>query len=282
MAEPGFKVFRVSGPAPGPRVLLLAGVHGDEGQGPAALERLAAELGAGRPRLERGEAVLVPRVNAGALAAGAHGLDENLNRIVRRHERPATREQALANALLPLLEEADAVLDLHGTPAPTEPFAFLDDESDAVRAWAGALGAASLVAGWPALYAGEGTTTTTERAQILGKPALTVEAGRNDDPAAADFARECALRTLAHFGLVAPLPAPPRPPRLLRLTRVVRREGPGAFARPWKNFDAVRAGDLLARLESGAELRATEDAVIVMPFEAAETGGEWLYLAVPA
>lgn len=221
---------------------------------------------------------VVPRVNAAAAGRGAHQVDENLNRIVRRHDAPKTHEQALANALLPLLDAADAVLDLHGTPAPSVPFVFLDDESPANRAWAEALGAPYLVAGWPALYADAGTTTTTEYAQARGKRALTVEAGLNDDPGAADDAYDFALRSLAHLGLTAALP-PPSAPRLLRLTRVVRRERDGAFARPWKNFDAVRKGELLARYADGEELRSPDDAVIVMPFDQAALGDEWLYLA---
>lgn len=272
---------RFSGPAPGPGLLLLGGVHGDERPGQRGLERLAADLDAGRLRLEKGSAVVVARVNAAAAERGVHQVDENLNRVVRRHDAPKTHEQALANALLPLLDAADAVLDLHGTPAPSVPFAFLDDESAGTRAWAEALGARFLVAGWPALYADAGTTTTTEYAQSRGKPALTVEAGLNGDSAAADFAYSCARRSLAHFGLLAPSAPVPAPP-LLRLTRVLRKEREGAFSRPWKNFDAVRAGWLLARYAGGGELRSPEDARVVMPFDEAAVGDEWLYLAVAA
>ncbi len=273
------EAHRFAGPEPGPSVLLLGGVHGEERPGQRGLDRLAADLRAGRVRLGRGGVTVVPRVNAAAAALRAHRVDENLNRIVRRHDEPRTHEQALANALLPLLDAADAVLDLHGTPAPSVPFAFLDDESAGTRAWAEALGAPYLVAGWPALYAEGGTTTTTEYAQARGKRALTVEAGQNDDPAAAEFAHACALRTLAHFGLTAPAAAAATP-RLLRLTRLVAREGGDSFARPWSNFDAVRKGELLARRAGGEELRAPEDCVIVMPFEEAGRGDEWFYLAV--
>ena len=89
-----------------------------------------------------------------------------MNRIVQRHDRPATHEQILANELVALIEQSDAVLDLHGTPAPTRPFVFLDDESN--RSWAQALGADYLLCGWPALYAGGLTVTTTEYAQSRG------------------------------------------------------------------------------------------------------------------
>lgn len=264
---------------PGPHLLLLGGVHGDENPGILALVKLLERLHAGRIRLLRGKLTVAARVNASAAKAGLHFIDENLNRIVRRHGSPATHEQALANQLLPLLDAADAVLDLHGTPAPTRPFVFLDDESPANRAWAEALGADFLLRGWPELYAGGQTVTTTEYAQSRGKRALTVEVGRNDDLQSAELGLAFALRSLAHFGLTAPAP-PVAPARTLRLTSVVYRERDGAFARPWNNFDLVRKGQVVARFADGVELTANEDGFLIMPFEAAPIGDEWYYLAV--
>lgn len=246
-----------------------------------ALAKLLDQLHAGRIRLLRGKVTVAARVNAAAAKRGVHFIEENLNRIVRRHDASATHEQRLANELIPLIDAADAVLDLHGTPAPTRPFVFLDDESPENRAWADKLGADYLLCGWPALYSDGKTVTTTEYAQSRGKRALTVEVGQNDDAACAETGLAFALRSLAHFGLTSaasPVPAP----RALRLTRVVYREREGAFARPWKNFDTVNEGEVLARYADGVESTAPGDGVVIMPFEGAEFGSEWFYLAVPA
>lgn len=273
-------VHRFEGAAPGPALLLLAGVHGEEKPGVFALERLANEFSAGRLRLLKGSVVIIPRVNELAVERGVHQVDENLNRIVRTHAAPATREQRLANELIPLIEAADAVLDLHGTPSPTLPFAFLDDESPANKAWAEALGCDFLLTGWPALYEAAGTVTTTEYAQSLGKRALTIEVGQNEDRDAADKGFTFAARTLAHFGLIAPFSSAPKP-RLLRFTQVIHREPGGLLAKDWLNFDAVEKGEVLARY-AGRTVEAPESGFVVMPFADAETGKEWLYLAVPA
>jgi predicted deacylase len=125
---------------PGPRVLLLGGVHGDENPGMLALAKLIERLNAGKLRLLRGKVAVAARVNAAAAKRGLHFVEENLNRIVREHAAPATHEQRLANELIALIAEADVVLDLHGTPASTLPFVFLDDESPETRAWAESLG----------------------------------------------------------------------------------------------------------------------------------------------
>ncbi len=266
-------------PSPGPKLLFLGGVHGDENPGIIALEKLLEELKSGRVRLLGGSLTIVPRVNASAAKRGLHHVDENLNRIVRKHDKPVNHEQELANELIPLIDSADVVLDLHGAPAPSVPFAFLDDESAHNRAWADSLGVDYLLTGWPALYPSGKTVTTTEYAQSRGKRALTVEVGQNDDPKCAELGLAIALRSLAHFGLVIPVsPAPV--PRPLRFTKVIYRERAGEFVHHWKNFDFVKKGAVLARYTDGVKVLSTEDAFVVMPYAHSPVGSEWFYLAV--
>jgi predicted deacylase len=265
-------------PEPGPRVLLFAGVHGDEIPGVLGLEALAAELSAGKIQLFKGAVTVAARVNAAALAQNRHFLDENLNRIMGAPSPAGGRERGLAAELAALIETHDAVLDLHATQEPSRPFAFLDDETPACRAWADVLGVDFLLAGWPALYVAEKTLTTTEHAARRGKLALTVEIGDNADPHGPALARAIAHNALARLGVAAGGIAV-RPPRLLRLVSAPRRSGPGAFAKPWKSFDRVRAGEPLARYEGGEELRSPVDGFVVMPHAQAAIGEEWYYLA---
>lgn len=272
-------LFAVEASVPGPHLLFLGGVHGDETPGVLALGMLIDWFQAGKIRLLRGKVTIAARVNANAVKAGKHYLEENLNRIVYRHASPATHEQNLANELIALIDGADAVLDLHGTPAPTRPFVFLDDESALNRAWAESLGTDYLLCGWPALYPGGKTVTTTEYAHGLGKRALTIEVGQNDDHASAERGLTYALRSLSHFGLTA-LSAAPKPPRPLRFIRVVYREREGSFVHDWKNFDAVEKGEVLSRYSDGVEFTAPEDGYVVMPYASAPFGEEWFYLAV--
>ncbi|MBI5247240.1 MAG: succinylglutamate desuccinylase/aspartoacylase family protein [Elusimicrobia bacterium] len=269
------ETVRLTGPQSGPTVLILGGVHGEEKPGWMSVERLIAS----GPKLERGTALLTPRVNALAVSRGLHHIDENLNRIVRRHESPRTHEQKLANELIALIDSADVVLDMHGAPAPTVPFAFLDDEAAPNKAWAEALGCDWLITGWPALYEHAGTMTSTEYAQSRGKRDLTIEVGCNTDESSAARGVEFGLRTLAHFGLIGRRPAPKKP-GILRMRRLILREEAGRFVRPWANFHRVAKGELIARYDNGNEIRADEDSYIVMPFADAPVGAEWLYLAV--
>jgi hypothetical protein len=55
-----------------------------------------------------------------------------------------------------------------------------------------------------------------------------------------------------------------------------RSEG-AVFSKPWRHFDAVRKDEPIAVLADGEALAAPEDGFIVLPKEAAATGGEWFY-----
>ncbi len=265
-------------PEPGPKVLLLGGVHGDETPGPLGLEALAADLEAGRIKRFKGSVTIAARVNAAALAEKKHYLDENLNRVMGREPKPGSREGALAVELAALIEAHDAVLDLHATQEPSRPFAFLDDESPACLSWASVLGVDWLLAGWPALYEGKGTLTTTEYATSRGKLGLTVEVSCDADPHGPAVAKAIAHNALARLGLVAG-GILARPPRLLRLAVDQRKTAPGSYVKKWKGFDPVAKGEPLARLDGGEILRSPVDGFMIMPHESAAIGEEWYYLA---
>lgn len=261
---------------PGPRVLLLGGVHGDETPGPLGLEALAKDLDAGRIKLFKGAVTVAARVNEAALAAGKHHLDENLNRIMGGES--DSREGKLAAELRGLIDAHDAVLDLHATQEPSRPFAFLDDERPACRAWAEVLGVDYLLTGWPALYADKGTLTTTEYATARGKLAVTVEVSHDRDPHGPALAKAIAHNAVARLGVAAGGLAV-RPPKLLRLSADVRKKKPGSYAKHWKGFDPVVKGEVLARYDDGTEERAAQDSFVIMPHAEAGIGEEWLYLA---
>ena len=76
-----FPLSAFSGQSPQPRVVIVAGVHGDELVGPHALIELAQELA---PSELRGTVVLAPSANPLAFAAGRRKApqdDLDLNRI---------------------------------------------------------------------------------------------------------------------------------------------------------------------------------------------------------
>lgn len=97
----------------GPSVLLVAGVHGDEYEGPVALMRLFQSLA---PEAVSGRIVFLPMANAPAARAGTRcsPLDGgNLNRVFPGDPKGTPTERIahlIADCLIPAM---DAVIDLH-------------------------------------------------------------------------------------------------------------------------------------------------------------------------
>ena len=110
----GFRTLRLDGRDSGPTLLVVAGIHGDEGSGPEAAEILAA----GNPPA-RGRLVIVPAANPEALAAGQRWAPgwSDLNRAFsmdgRRDAQDRTAVRASALFAFIEAEHPDLLLDLH-------------------------------------------------------------------------------------------------------------------------------------------------------------------------
>jgi len=228
--------------APGPHVLLLALMHGNEYAGAVVLDRmLRAKL---RPLCGR---LTLGFANLPAFAAfdpanptASRFLDEDMNRVWDpalldgpRH----SAELARAREIRPAVEAADMVLDLHSMLWPSDPL-ILCGASARGRALAQAVGA-------PALAVADRGHTNGPRLIDLPRftrpdgsaTALLVEAGQHWDPAAVEMAAASIAGLLRHLGLLrhhATLPAAaPQPGRLLRpLLHLIGTDIPAALALP--------------------------------------------------
>ena len=104
---------RVFGRCPEPRVVIVAGVHGDELVGPHALVELAQELA---PSELRGTVVLVPSANPLAFAAGLRKAPEDgldLNRIFPGNIGGTATKRVADTLVRRVIDGADLVIDLH-------------------------------------------------------------------------------------------------------------------------------------------------------------------------
>lgn len=101
----------LQGKQPGPRLLISAGVHGDEFEGMAALRRLAQDRAADDLR---GTLTLVPVVNEAAYLRGDRVAEDGLDlaRTCPGRSQGSVTERT-AWALSRLIREADFYIDLH-------------------------------------------------------------------------------------------------------------------------------------------------------------------------
>jgi succinylglutamate desuccinylase len=187
-------IGKYSGDKPGPLVLFVAGIHGNEPSGVEALERVFADLHASQPAF-RGDVVGLAG-NLSALARGQRFIEKDLNRqwdedrVFRlRDSGPEglTAEDAEQAELIAALEDAlrgargDVFfLDLHTTSAVSAPFLTI---SDTLRTREFALlFSLPLVLGLEERLHG----ALLEFFYARGFVALGVESGQHDDPASVD------------------------------------------------------------------------------------------------
>ena len=289
--------------APGPSLVVLGAVHGNEVCGAHAIVRAIDDLTHGRLRLLRGRLTLVPVANPLAFAQATREGQRNLNRRFLPLPDPQDYEDRIPPQLAPLLAQHEVLLDLHSFHTPGDPFAMVGPRNNSGArepfaraaeelALARALGAQQVVEGWLEVYdraAGlrgelpddEGIGTN-EYMRSQGGYAVTIECGQHEDPEAIDVATRAIHGALAHLEL-AHVPAPPRfAGPAARLKDVVLRESPAdRLAQDWHSFDAVQAGDVIAHRADGTPVAAPYDGCVLFPHPEAEVGQELFYLAEP-
>jgi uncharacterized protein len=305
-----FEVHQFHSPIPGPRLIVLGAVHGNEVCGTVAIKKLLGQLAGGEILLQRGSLTLVPITNPLAYTKGTREGDRNLNRDFRPAVVVEQNEDRIANLLAPLLAQHDVLLDIHSFTSEGEPFVFLGPANNTgelepfalaqqEQSFAQAMGLQRIVFGWlPAFASGVKTRAalglsgglinskiaygigTTEYMRSIGGYAITVECGNHADPTAPDVAYQSIHRALVHLGLIAGNPATSIKHEVLELTAVFDRADPAdIFAKPWQSFDAVKANEPIATRANGIVLLAPVDGRIVFPNANATVGREWFYLA---
>jgi predicted deacylase len=312
-ADDTLRIHGFAALAPGPRLIVLGGVHGDETCGTTAIERTVAELDAGSLRLLRGQLTMVPVANPLARRLMRREGERNLNRLFKPTPpggQPADYEARITDLLCPLLDRHEVLLDLHSFQSAGDAFAMIGprDNTGTLEPFARAfeegqlalhLGTSRVVVGWLDIYAaglaqraggqpadeaaldfGRGTN---EYMRSRGGYGVTLECGQHQDPAAPDVAHRAIHAALRLLGMVeaGPDASPPPSPSLLRLVSVTDRlHEEDQFVREWATFDPVAKGEPIGVREDGSMLRADRDGFIVFPNATALAGTEWFYFAV--
>jgi len=188
----------LSGPRPGPRVLILGAVHGNEAAGPCAIEQFLAAP----PPLLCGRVTCVAVANPPAYAAGTRWVDANLNRLFDEGTAAGStaREARLAEALMPLMRDCDVLLDLHSTLKPAPPFIVVGREDAATLDFAQSTGVEEVIV----------ETFVPRRPYHLsflyaarhGAAAGVLECGQHADPQARGTAHAAILGVLAGQGMI--------------------------------------------------------------------------------
>lgn len=289
----------------GPKLIVLGAVHGNEGCGRAAINRIITECRSGALSVLRGEVTFVPVANPKARRQNTREGDRNLNRDMRERPQPGDNEDRIGYRLCALLRQHDVLLDVHSFKREGEPFVFFGPENntddleafrhaDAEASFAACLGTGMLIHGWldiyvsliaarerlnlPRLAVTEGFGTTEFR-RFAGGYGVTLECGRHDDPASIDVSYAAIRNALGHLGLVdAPTPALPRPGVIHMSDLVICEEDGDRVEVSWKTGDAIAAGLPIARGANGDVLLAPRDGFAIFPNKTLKPGEAIIYL----
>ena len=263
---------------PGPHVVVVALMHGNEICGAVALDHLFRE----GPRPARGVLTLA-FANVAAYESfdaadplGSRYLDEDMNRVWHRDildSALSSSELERARALRPVFEQADFLLDLHSMQSSSTPLilAGLTEKS---------LGLARSV-GSPALIVRDRGHQAGPRLRdyadfsIEGKPqtALLIECGQHWEKSSVDTAIAVTRRFLTVTGIVEQseaariLETPTQQQRVIAVTEAVTASSPDfRFLRDFHGLEIIpKAGTAIAK--DGGRIITTpyDDCVLIMP-----------------
>ncbi len=293
--QPARLVGRFAGEKPGPTLICIASLHGNEPAGTVALRRVFARLNEEKPR-SRGEIIGIAG-NTAALARRQRYVDIDLNRCWTKERIWALRsgrlppdERASEDAEMEaILDEVERViseakdeiyfLDLHTTSGDSPPFGTI---GDTLRNRALALQIpVPIIVGLEEHLDG----TFLEYVNGLGCVTMGFEGGQHDDPISIDHVEHCIWIALAATNILA------QPDTVTSVNRARRNLSAVGSAYPrvlevrhrhavkpedrfemepgYASFYPVRNGDLLARDQSG-ELTASEDSRVLLPLYQAQ------------
>lgn len=305
--ETPLETVRFTGLAPGPKLIVVGAVHGNETCGPQAILRAINDCRMGRLLIRRGEVTFLPVANMKAYRQRTREGDRNLNRDLRDKTIPEDYEDRVGNRLCPLLREHDILLDIHSFRGEGEPFVFagpLDNtgpvepfrHARAEGEFAARLGTSIAIHGWLDVYgrflkererlghsnkANSEGVGTTEYMRFSGGYGVTLECGSHDDPQAAEVGYAAIVRALAHLGMIDASSPNVTAKTVIRVADVLACEAEGdRLEETWRTGDRVAAGQIIVRRADGEVLKAPEDGFIIFPNHAAKPGDGLCYFGL--
>jgi predicted deacylase len=269
---PGFWHF--SGPAPGPHVVVMALIHGNEIAGAVALDHMLRSKPAPlRGKLTIGFANLdaYDRFDPAHPTASRY-VDEDMNRLWDAAALDGPRqsiELARARAIRKVIDQADILLDLHSMLWPSEAL-ILSGPSARGRALGMSIGTPSLVVADHGHASGRRLIDYAPFAEPGFQPAaILVEAGQHWKISTINTMEAAIAGVLSVTGLGPPPPnraALPQP-RFAEVTMAVTASSGGfAFVQNFRGGDVVARQNTLIATDGATEIRTPhDDCLLVMP-----------------
>jgi succinylglutamate desuccinylase len=189
----------IKGALPGPTSVIMAGVHGNEYCGIKAIEKVLPIL---ENKIVRGQVIFLLG-NPLAVEENKRFIDSNLNRMfknTRSKYEAHSYEYHRAKFIMSVLDNADALLDLHSTRNPISPYAFIEriNESNQLVVKNLPVEVSKVVLAAADFHPGCSDGYMYQN----GKIGICVECGQHEDPRSINIAKNSIftfLSSLGHF-----------------------------------------------------------------------------------
>lgn len=275
--------IRIQSNKKGPKLLLLGTVHGNEVAGTKAIEKIIKSFAEEELALIAGELLCLAPVNKLAYEKGLRFIDQDLNRVLQKKEKPETHEACVANKLASVIDECDVLFDLHTTLAPGPVSVFIDFPTENNKRFACALGAEYSLFDWPKVYDSNEykfeSYDTTRYAFEHGKDGVILECGQHNDPHSVEVARLGIIRALAHYKMITSKEVVQSKPTQVYMKKLESKlSNRDSFVKRWGHLEYLKAGEVIAIRSNGQEIRTKENSRILFPKHGAQAGDEWFYL----
>lgn len=257
-------VFVIGSKASGPTVAIMAGVHGNEKAGVYALRELLPTL-----QITRGKLYIV-FANPPAIEQDVRMLAKNLNRCFVSGNTGTAYEDVRARELMELLDECDALLDLHMFYDDAgKPFVICEDDALPI---AQKLDVDIISTNWTEVEPGG----TDGYMHIKGKIGICVECGpisKSQEYVA--FAKRTVFQFLRYYNMTDQRVAYSNTPkRLIQAEEAVYKTDDSFVLEPeLENFQRLKTNQRIAQ-NSKISFRAGKNQCVIFPHYKARIGEE--------
>jgi succinylglutamate desuccinylase len=256
--------IEIIGREPGPTIAVLAGVHGNEMAGVIALQELLTSLNITKGRL------FIIYANPPAIEANVRMINKNLNRCFYKGNIGKTPEDIRAREIMHLLDQCDALLDLHMFYDDNGlPFVICEDNAlDIAQKFEVEI----ISTNWTEVEPGG----TDGYMFLKGKIGICVECGPISKATEyKEFAKKTIYQFLNHYDMTnKELNNSKIPKRIIRASSAVYRNSKCfKLADGFHNFDKLKDGQTIAT-EQNKQYIANHNECIIFPNYTAQIGEE--------
>lgn len=276
MKLPSHTIY-IKGTHPGPCVVIMGGIHGNEPLGVMVINELKKFL---KKDMVNGEIFLILG-NPKAYQKKQRFIDCDLNRIFHlKFSKKLNTEEHRALEIAPILKKADYLLDIHSTQKPSIPFIYTTAKASHFKL-ANIFETKFIVTSSKKFKALKSTISTDNFVDNHGGIGITYESGWNEDLTKFSTALEKSKKFLSTVGALSTNYTDKKPTTQIHLEVqgiLTPLSKDFKFTKDYSNFDLVKSGKTIAK-DKNKSIKRPYNCYIVFPKKEIEPGKTACYLA---